>query len=84
MATAALPAGRRSLLGKLFVVIGIAISRNPAAKKRAEAFTAGVREHFVTVVALGCADYAAFIHSPFAGWLVLAGCLFLLDLKIQG
>lgn len=44
---------------------------------------AAVREHVITVTALGCVDAAAFSHSAFAGLLTAGACLLVADFKIQ-
>lgn len=43
-----------------------------------------VRQHVLTVAALGCADTAGFMHSMVVGLVVTAASLLLLDFKIQG
>jgi len=45
---------------------------------------AGVRQHVLTVAALGCADTAGFLHSMIVGLAVTAASLLVLDFKIQG
>ena len=73
-------ARRRSLLGK----VAGALSRTPQSRRRVGAVMSAVREHVITVTALGCADAAAFGHSSFAGLLTAGACLLVLDFKIQG
>ena len=81
MTAAAVPGGgSRSL-------ISLAVSRagrSQKTRRRAAAIAAGAREHVITLTALGCADWAAFIHSRFAGLLILAACLLVAEWKIQG
>jgi hypothetical protein len=57
------------------------------AKERAAKWTArvgGIRQHVLTVAALGCADTAGFMHSMVVGLVVTAASLLVLDFKIQG
>ena len=65
-------------------------SRTSAAarlRERAKGWAArvgGVRQHLLTVSALGCADTAGFLHSTVVGLVVTAASLLVLDFKIQG
>lgn len=81
MTAVTVPGARRprSLLGLAFS----AAARSPKLRRRAAALSAAVREHVITVTALACADWAAFGHSSFTGLITLAGCLLVLDFKLQ-
>jgi len=79
MASTTAPA---SLLGQAARTRAALRVRDRVAKAAGRA--AGVRQHLLTMGAVGCADTAAFLHSNIVGLVVTAASLLVLDYKIQG
>jgi hypothetical protein len=72
--------GGRSLVGK---VIG-AVAARASRKGRPSRAAAVIREHLLTVAALGAGVTDGFLHSTGWGLGALVAALLVLDFKIQG
>ena len=81
MATAALPAAGRSLLGKASAIVA---ARKRAKSARMAAVLSAVREHVVTVAALVSVDLGAFHWGPGFGWLAVGASLLAADFAVRG
>ena len=81
---AAMPGGRRSLLGKVTSAAGARKAGRTGRPGRLAAAAAVARQHVVTFAALASVDFGVFRASSVAGWIVTGACLLVLDFAVRG